>query len=178
MKLSTYQAMAMTTAAGTTDTTDFQTLLWSLALAGEAGELADLVLRGYQPPVSEEAWVMLVAASMAAEVGALLNALKKKIGHGHEVSDGDFQDLMDAIKLAVMNMEKALAGRPVLLPRRGPAPDPEKLADELGDVMWYVAGIAFINGFDLGDIGEENITKLRRRYPTGFSEEDSRNRKR
>lgn len=54
--------------------------------------------------------------------------------------------------------------------------DVEALGEELGDVMWYVAEAASACGLALGDLGEENVEKLRRRYPDGFSEERSRNR--
>lgn len=52
----------------------------------------------------------------------------------------------------------------------------EKVADELGDVLFYVAAIATTAGLNLADIMAGNIDKLRRRYPSGFSEERSRRR--
>jgi len=54
--------------------------------------------------------------------------------------------------------------------------DTEALEDELGDVLWYLAEAASACGLDLEAIGRQNITKLRQRYPNGFSEEDSFNR--
>jgi len=56
--------------------------------------------------------------------------------------------------------------------------DREKLAIELGDLMWYVATIATTAGIWLDDIAVGNIEKLRSRYPEGFSKENSINRKR
>ncbi len=53
---------------------------------------------------------------------------------------------------------------------------PEILADELGDVMWYVAEAATAIGIPLGEIAKTNVDKLRKRYPEGFSEERSINR--
>ena len=50
------------------------------------------------------------------------------------------------------------------------------LSNELGDVMWYVAEAASAAGLDLGEIAEQNVDKLRKRYPEGFSEERSINR--
>jgi NTP pyrophosphatase (non-canonical NTP hydrolase) len=50
------------------------------------------------------------------------------------------------------------------------------LAEELGDVLWYLAEAATTSGLSLGDIARQNVEKLRRRYPEGFSEERSRNR--
>lgn len=54
--------------------------------------------------------------------------------------------------------------------------DKEKMVEELGDVLWYVAEIA--NGLNvrLGTIARRNIDKLRRRYPEGFVAERSINR--
>lgn len=54
--------------------------------------------------------------------------------------------------------------------------DRDKLAKELGDVMWYVATIVTTANLSLEDIAEKNIEKLRKRYPNGFKTEDSVNR--
>lgn len=54
--------------------------------------------------------------------------------------------------------------------------DREKLAKELGDVLWYIAAVATITGLDGNDIAERNIAKLRARYPDGFSHEASKAR--
>lgn len=53
---------------------------------------------------------------------------------------------------------------------------PELFADELGDVLWYVAEAAALIGLDLGDVAQQNVKKLRKRYPEGFSEARSINR--
>jgi NTP pyrophosphatase (non-canonical NTP hydrolase) len=52
----------------------------------------------------------------------------------------------------------------------------EKLAEELGDVLWYVAEAASACNLSLNEIAVMNIKKLKNRYPDGFSEERSRNR--
>ena len=52
-----------------------------------------------------------------------------------------------------------------------------KLLKELGDVLWYIAEIADAAGFTLEDVARWNIEKLEERYPDGFSEEASINRK-
>jgi NTP pyrophosphatase (non-canonical NTP hydrolase) len=51
--------------------------------------------------------------------------------------------------------------------------DHEKLAKELGDVLWYVAALATKAHLDMGEIMQGNIDKLRLRYPDGYSSEDS-----
>ena len=58
----------------------------------------------------------------------------------------------------------------------GHAVDLHALADELGDVLWYIAEAASSCGLNLGEIANQNVTKLSERYPEGFDEERSRNR--
>ena len=52
----------------------------------------------------------------------------------------------------------------------------EKLMDELGDIMWYVAETAAAIGFTLDQVAEHNLQKLRSRYPEGFDPEKSLHR--
>ena len=52
----------------------------------------------------------------------------------------------------------------------------DKLANELGDVLWYLTMMAKTFGYSLEDIASANIEKLRKRYPDGFSEKASRER--
>lgn len=54
--------------------------------------------------------------------------------------------------------------------------DKKALAKELGDICWYVAETAQVLGYDLETIMTMNIEKLKKRYPDGFSREDSINR--
>lgn len=51
--------------------------------------------------------------------------------------------------------------------------DTEKLANELGDVAWYLAVTAKAIGMDLETVLQMNVEKLYKRYPDGFSEERS-----
>jgi len=51
------------------------------------------------------------------------------------------------------------------------------LSDELGDILWYVAEAATACGLSLGSVAQDNVGKLRRRYPDGFSQDKSINRK-
>lgn len=52
----------------------------------------------------------------------------------------------------------------------------EKLAEELGDVMWYIAYLSEVIGYSLSEIADINSNKLRKRYPDGWDEKRSINR--
>jgi NTP pyrophosphatase (non-canonical NTP hydrolase) len=54
--------------------------------------------------------------------------------------------------------------------------DKEKIIDEAGDCLWYLAAIAAGLGIDLGEVAAGNVEKLRKRYPEGFEAERSVNR--
>lgn len=54
--------------------------------------------------------------------------------------------------------------------------DIEHFKKELGDVMWYMATICTAMGFELEEILEMNIEKLKKRYPDGFNVERANNR--
>ena len=52
------------------------------------------------------------------------------------------------------------------------------IRENLGDTMWYIAMICDFFEWEIDDILEENIEKLRKRHPEGFSEETARKDKR
>ncbi|MED3623246.1 nucleoside triphosphate pyrophosphohydrolase family protein [Neobacillus thermocopriae] len=103
MKLNEYQELASRTASPH----PYELANYALGIAGEAGEVADLI--------------------------------KKNIFHGHDLSK-------------------------------------EEINKELGDVLWYISQIARLVGLTLDEIATSNIDKLIRRYPNGFSSQDSINR--
>lgn len=80
------------------------------------------------------------ALGIAGEAGEVADLVKKHIGHGHPL-------------------------------------DVEKLKRELGDVLWYVAGLAELHGLWLSEVATANIEKLETRYPNGFNTADSIARK-
>lgn len=50
--------------------------------------------------------------------------------------------------------------------------DVEKIKDELGDVLWYMALLCETTGLTLGEVVDHNVEKLNRRYPGGkYSQE-------
>lgn len=54
--------------------------------------------------------------------------------------------------------------------------DLEHVAEELGDVAWYLAVTSAAIGYDLETVLEMNVKKLWCRYPEGFDPEKSINR--
>lgn len=60
---------------------------------------------------------------------------------------------------------------------QGHALDTEHLAEELGDVAWYLAVTAHAIGYDLETVLQRNVDKLRKRYPDGFDPYKSVHRK-
>lgn len=54
--------------------------------------------------------------------------------------------------------------------------DKEHLKSELGDLMWFIAEMCTANNWTLEEICIRNITKLEKRFPQGFSAEESLNR--
>ncbi|TDP59831.1 nucleoside triphosphate pyrophosphohydrolase family protein [Aminicella lysinilytica] len=54
--------------------------------------------------------------------------------------------------------------------------DDIKFRKELGDICWYIALICHACNYDLGEIMEMNIEKLKNRYPEGFDVEKANNR--
>jgi NTP pyrophosphatase (non-canonical NTP hydrolase) len=54
--------------------------------------------------------------------------------------------------------------------------DRERLTKELGDVLWCLSAVAGAVGVTLDEVAESNLSKLRARYPEGYSDEASRRR--
>jgi len=84
----------------------------------------------------------MICASLAlcGEAGELANYVKKGVWHGHGVLKAD-------------------------------------IMEELGDTLWYISEMCEAVGLSLDLVAQFNIDKLKRRYPEGFSEEASINRK-
>ncbi len=76
------------------------------------------------------------AMGLAGEAGELANLVKKEVFHRHDRDDA-------------------------------------KVADELGDVLWYVAALCTLYGLSLTDIMRANIGKIGARYPRGYTNRDS-----
>lgn len=55
----------------------------------------------------------------------------------------------------------------------GHALDKEKLVKEIGDVLWYCAATAKTLAVLMSQVMDENNEKLKKRFPDGFSSQDS-----
>jgi NTP pyrophosphatase (non-canonical NTP hydrolase) len=49
--------------------------------------------------------------------------------------------------------------------------DGANVAEEIGDLMWYVQNFCRLNGIDLGKVLDTNIAKLQARFPDRFDAE-------
>lgn len=83
--------------------------------------------------------VINAALGLAGESGEVADLIKKHLFQGHELNK-------------------------------------EKIVDELGDILWYIAIMAEGLGVEMEVIPTHNINKLRKRYPNGFEAERSINR--
>ena len=52
----------------------------------------------------------------------------------------------------------------------------DKIAKEIGDILWYCSMAARGLGLGLAEVAEMNVEKLKKRYPDGFTSERSLNR--
>lgn len=134
-----------------------------------------------------------------ARHGRLMELLKKHVFHKHpglvnsivtlagEVSAPDFADsvpwhaaqVKDEDLMVLWNLVgvvgesgtlAALLGNNIA---RGVPTDPDELAGELGDLLWYVAALCTKFDLDLSDVMQRNIDKLKQRFPNGFTSADS-----
>ena len=92
-------------------------------------------------------------------------------GPGFILSDQDIMTLWTALGLAGEAGEVAEIAKKGIFHQHGL--DKDRIKKELGDVLWYAAGLASTLGFDLSSIMHENIEKLEERYPEGFTSDDS-----
>ena len=59
---------------------------------------------------------------------------------------------------------------------QGHSMDDEHLKKEVGDLLWFIAEYCTSMGWNLEDVMQLNIDKLKARYPEGFDEEHSLHR--
>jgi NTP pyrophosphatase (non-canonical NTP hydrolase) len=93
---------------------------------------------------------------------------------GFLISDRDMMAVWNALGLAGEAGEVADHVKKGVFHQHGI--DPEKLRKEIGDTLWYAAALCTTLGFDLSEIMQGNIDKLRLRYPDGYNSADSKAR--
>lgn len=59
---------------------------------------------------------------------------------------------------------------------QGEAFDKKRLADEIGDLMWFTMELLDAYNIDPSAVLKNNVAKLKKRYPEGFSEKRSAQR--
>ena len=100
---------------------------------------------------------------MASEVGELHGIFQKKLQHGNDL-------MLSSDTVNVMYYDgtvKQIENQYVT----------EHAKKEVGDILWMIAEFCTVNDWDLEDIMQMNIDKLKARYPDGFSVEKSLHRK-
>jgi NTP pyrophosphatase (non-canonical NTP hydrolase) len=90
---------------------------------------------------------------------------------GFELSGQQIMTIWDAIGLAGEAGEVCDLIKKGIFHQHGL--DIEKLRKELGDVCWYLAAICTTNNLSLAHIMDDNIAKLKERYPNGYNSMDS-----
>lgn len=48
------------------------------------------------------------------------------------------------------------------------------IKENLGDTLWYIAAICNFFGWSIDEVIDENMKKLKKRYPKGFTEKDAK----
>jgi NTP pyrophosphatase (non-canonical NTP hydrolase) len=84
-----------------------------------------------------------------------------------EVVHGIIGAITEAVELGEALVESISTGTPI---------DMVNLSEECGDVIWYLACILRHTEKDFPGLMVQNIAKLRKRYPDGFTEYDALNR--
>lgn len=116
-------------------------------------EYVELAMRTNDGKSTERLLAAIKKYEGVYDVGGIFNA-----GDG---LSGEAGELHDMIKKWIFH-EKPL--------------DEEHAKKELGDVMWYVAMMCYSFGWDLDEIMQKNIDKLKARYPEGFDTVRANNR--
>ena len=153
---------------------------------------------------NDELAIMLAALELGAKVGAILELLKKGICHRHGYSQEQLKELLEHCEDACLTVkvrhlmkepEYELSGNEQMLiwcalglggeagevmETISKLPDiayhGNDLVKELGDAAWYLAGLATLINVPLSEVFEQNIAKLRRRFPEGWGSEASKAR--
>ena len=89
---------------------------------------------------------------------------------------GDRDQDLASLTLAACGELGELANKIKKVWAHGHALERKDLADEIGDVLWYLVAISDRLGFNLEEIALENVAKLLERYPEGWDPKRSKAR--
>lgn len=98
----------------------------------DATEYQKRAARTANSDLGNDLTLAIAALGLAGEAGEVADLVKKYMGQGHPL-------------------------------------DRAALAEEAGDLAWYLAALCTALGLDLSDVLAGNILKLETRYPQGFS---------
>ena len=113
-----------------------------------------LAMRTNDGKATERLSFWMGANDTAIDVGGVLNGCLGLAGESGE--------LLDMVKKWIFHNTRL---------------DRDHAKKEVGDVLWYVAMICHSMGWDLDEIMQMNVDKLKARYPEGFDTELSQHRK-
>ena len=116
-------------------------------------EYQDLAMRTNDGKCTERLNVEIEKGQGIVDVGGIINACLGLAGEVGEVND--------MIKKTIFHRHQI---------------EGEDIKKEISDCMWYIALMCESFGFNMNEIAEINIEKLKKRYPDGFSEKASINR--
>lgn len=157
------------------------------------------------PFTDEELTIILGALELGAKAGKVMEYVKKAICHRHGFTMHDLGKLLVDTSEATSNLMNVdilptqhyiFSGNEQMLlwcalGAGGEAGEviesasmigsfdlfnPSDMIKELGDLSWYLAGLATLIGVPLSEVFERNITKLKQRYPNGYASADSKAR--
>lgn len=187
--LDTYQAAAFSSAIYP-GKGENQVLYPILGLCGEAGELADKLARRLWYKVASPDGIDrkhelgLRSLALLARSGRLAELVKKAYrndppGVMTDARRVELQQIAGEIEHRADTVNSyarlASAGEPVVLPPLEiDGVELDLLRAELGDVLWYVAGLATELGLSLSDVAAANLSKLARRKEEGTLAGDNR----
>lgn len=190
LTIADYQRLAMCTANSNPAAATPKAKLENAALGaiGESGEIAAIMHLVNEVHGNADSYLYDLL-DIAIHNGFAADRLKKEAFHGHAPSEQRPETVFYSIIGSANHAIRALRSGD-----RSPRFDQimshaipevqteimnglhEELANELGDLLWYLTLAADAIGVPLEEIAQKNVEKLRRRYPDGFDAERSRNR--
>ncbi len=174
MKANKYQELALKTALLDRSLTD-QVLNATLGLAGEAGELCEIISRCNTSDGDSlvERYLLLMA-----EVGSLGDEIKKNMFHGHAIDLVRLTDIAKEVCALSSSVKVYVDNRDIEFDSSIHINNESEIeiAEELGDSQWYIALGCWGIRKKLSDIMKMNIAKLVKRFGEKFSFAASINR--